>query len=56
MHVRKNHCGACESSQLVIRLSLDEAVALAREIRNSPGPWPGPFSERMVEQIEKITR
>ncbi len=56
MRVKRDDCGACDTAALVVRLTWDEAVVLANEIRMTPGPWPGKFSERLVTRIEKLTR
>lgn len=56
MRVKHADCATCDTAQLVVRLTWDEAVMFANEIRQHPGPWPGPLSQRLTERIEKVTR
>ncbi len=56
MRVKRDDCRACDTAQYIVRLTHDEAVLLAREIRNATISWPGPLSQRLTERIEKVTR
>lgn len=56
MRVVRDDCCTCDIKSVGVRLTLDEAKLLAAEIRNTPGSWPGPFSQRLTERIEKVTR
>lgn len=56
MRVYRSDCPGCNTFQVTVLMTRDEATLLADEITKAPGPWPGPLSERLTARINKVAR